>query len=74
LEANSLPNAEKNTKIIQLSNAFDKLKTRLNMSYEINLITENQYAHIQTYFMREIGVMVGGWLSWSNTKIVKSNL
>jgi len=65
LEANSLPNEKKNSKIIELSNVFDKLKTRLNMSYELKLITEKQYAHIQTYFMREIGTMIGGWLNWS---------
>jgi len=73
LEANSLPNAEKNSKIVQLSNVFDKLKTRLNMSYELKLITEKQYAHMQTYFMREIGTMIGGWLNWSNANCVKNN-
>jgi len=66
LEANALPNEKKHQKILELSIAFDKLKIRLRMAQELNLISERQFAHIQTYYAKEIGEMIGGWLKWSN--------
>lgn len=64
VEANFLPNEKKYFKISELSSSFDKLKTRLRMVQEINLISEKQFAHIQTYYIKEIGEMIGGWLKW----------
>jgi len=64
LEANALPNEKKLPKILELSITFDKLKTRLRMAQEINLISKRQFVHIQTYHIKEIGEMVGGWLKW----------
>ena len=65
LEINVLPNKEKHPKILDLSTVLDQLKIRLRMSQEINLISEKQFTHIQTYYIKEIGEMVGGWLKWS---------
>lgn len=65
LEANSLPNEKKYQKIKELSVAFDKLKIRIRMAQELNLISAGQFAHVQTYYAKEIGEMVGGWLNWS---------
>jgi len=67
LEANSLPNEEKSQKISELSLVFDKLKLRLRMSQELNLVSKNQYAHLQTNYSMEIGKMIGAWLKWANT-------
>ena len=69
LEANSLSNEEKYQKIKMLSVEFDKLKIRIRMAQEINLISAGQFAHIQTYYVKEAGEMIGGWLSWSNNFI-----
>jgi hypothetical protein len=65
LEANSLPNEKKYSKILELSIAFDKLKIRIRMAQELNLISERQFTHIQTYYAKETGEMIGGWLKWS---------
>jgi len=65
LEANVSSNSEKYQKILRLSVAFDQLKIRLRMAQEINLISKKQFSHIQTYYIREIGEMVGGWLRWA---------
>lgn len=65
LEANSLPNNEKKSKIMELSVAFDKLKMRLRMGQELRLISEKQFAHIQTNYNSEIGNMIGGWSKWT---------
>ena len=65
LEANSLPNEKKYQKILELSITFDKLKIRLRMAQELNLISAGQFAHIQTYYAKELGEMIGGWLKWS---------
>ena len=64
LEVNALPNEEKRPKILELSIAFDKLKVRLRMAQEMNLISERQFAHLQTYYLKEIGEMIGGWSRW----------
>ena len=66
LETNSLPNEKKYSKILELSITFDKLKIRIRMVQELNLISERQFAYIQTYYAKEIGEMIGGWLKWSN--------
>ena len=66
LEANALPNKEKYPKILELSVIFDKLKIRLRMAQEINLISKRQFVHIQTYYIKEIGEMIGGWLKWAS--------
>ena len=68
LEANSLPNEKKHQKILELSVAFDKLKIRLRMAQELDLISKKQFVHIQTYYIKEIGEMVGGWLKWAPQK------
>jgi len=74
LEVNALPNKEKQLKILELSTTFDKLKLRLRMSQELNLISERQFVHIQEYYVREVGEMVGGWLRWSRTSFASNNL
>lgn len=68
IQANSLPNKEKYSKISELSFVFDKLKIRLRMIQELSLISDGQFAHIQTYYAKEIGEMIGGWLRWSQYK------
>lgn len=68
VEANVLPDEKKYFKIVKLSTSFDKLKVRLRMAQEINLISKRQFAHIQTYYLREMGDMAGGWLKWAFSK------
>ena len=65
IEANALPDNKKYIKISELSCSFDKLKTRLRIVQEINLISIKQFSHIQVYYMKEIGEMIGGWLNWA---------
>ena len=50
LEANSLPNEKKHSKILELSVAFDKLKIRIRLAQELALISERQFVHIYTYY------------------------
>lgn len=69
IEANALPNEKKYFRTSELSANFDKLKTRLRMAQEINLISKKQFAHIQTYYIKEIGEMIGGWSKWAFSKI-----
>ena len=66
LEANALPDKEKYPRISELSTTFDKLKIRLRLAQEINLISKKQFSHIQTFYLKETGEMIGGWLKWSN--------
>lgn len=68
LEANSLPNVKKYTKILELSLTFDRLKIRLRMIQELNLISEKQFAHICTNYTQETGEMIGGWLKWAESQ------
>lgn len=65
IEANSMPNNKKYQKISELSNIFDKLKIRIRMAQELELISEKQFAHIHTYYGKEMGEMIGGWSNWS---------
>jgi hypothetical protein len=41
------------------------LKIRLRMAQEIGIISTRQYVHIQSFYIKEIGEMIGGWLKWS---------
>lgn len=68
LEANALPNEKKQPKISELSITFDKLKIRLRMAQELNLISKRQFVHIQTYYIKEIGEMIGGWSRWAASR------
>lgn len=74
IETNMLPNSQKSEKIAELATAFKKLKMRLRMSQEINLISTGQFAYLQEQFMTEIEKMVGGWGKWSQPQSVKGNL
>jgi hypothetical protein len=65
VKANTLPRKEKHAKILELSMAFDCLKIRLRMGQEIGIISVRQYVHIQSFYIKEIGEMIGGWLKWS---------
>jgi hypothetical protein len=69
LEINSLPNQEKYQKLLKLSLIFDRLKIRLRMAQELNLISKKQFVHIQIYYIQEIGKMIGAWLKWSRQNI-----
>ncbi len=71
LEANSARNQDKRIKITELNKVYEKLKMRVRMSQEINLITINQFAHIEEFYLLEIGRMIGGWKKWSEDKIEK---
>jgi len=62
--ANMLPNQEKAGKICQVSAAFDQLKTRLRMAYDLKLILTKKYAYIVEQ-NEEIGKMISGWLKWA---------
>jgi hypothetical protein len=70
VEAYICDNDEKFSKIKKLSEVFDKLKLRLRMSQEINLLSEKQFAHLQTNYLWETGNMIGGWLK--NQEIAKN--
>ena len=48
-EANALPNKNKYSKILVL----------------INLISQKQFVHLQISYIKTIGEMIGGWLSWA---------
>lgn len=63
--ANSLPNHQKKTKISELDKVFEKLKLRLRMSQEINLLSVGQFAHLQENYLGEIGREIGGWMNWA---------
>ena len=65
VEINALRKQEKYSKILELSIAFDCFKIRLRMAQEIGLISKRQYVHIQSFYVKEIGEMTGGWLKWS---------
>jgi hypothetical protein len=65
IEANNVSFYQKKHKISQLSDCFDKLKIRLRMAQELNLISVGQFAHIQNVYMIETGEMIGGWWKWS---------
>ncbi len=64
--ANASPKKEKYSKILNLSIAFDCLKARLRMAQEIGIISQKQYTHIQTNYIKNTGEMIGGWLNWGS--------
>lgn len=65
IEANTLSGEKKLAKILALSITFDKLKIRIRMAQELDLLSEKQFVHMQSYYLKEIGDMVGGWLNWA---------
>lgn len=65
VEANNKPNHEKHRIVNQLSIIFDKLKLRLRLAQEINVISIGQFTHWQTNYLISIGQMLGGWLKWT---------
>ena len=65
LEANAAANTKKKEKILALSTSFDKLKLRIRLAQEVNIISVGQFAHIQENYLIEIGRMIGGFLKWS---------
>ncbi len=67
IEANSLPNDKKFLKIQALSVSFDKLKIRMRMAHEIEAISLGQFSHMNVFYTKEIGEMVGGWLAWAKS-------
>ena len=67
IEANSLPNNKKHSRILKLSQEFDKLKMRFRMMHEIDIITLGQFTHWQENYIQPIGVMLGGWLRWAKS-------
>lgn len=65
IEANALSNNQKAGKIFELSRIFDKLKMRIRMGQEINLLTLGQFTHLEENYLLEIGREIGGWLRWA---------
>ena len=63
--ANKSPDDRKKTKIDELSEVFDKLKLRIRMAQEIDLLSIGQFAHLEENYLLEIGREIGGWLKWS---------
>jgi len=62
--ANNLPNKEKSVSIVQASVAFDKLKMRLRLAWELKIINHQKLAFL-VETNEEIGKMLAGWLKWS---------
>lgn len=65
VEANNLPNKFKKEKIARLSEVFDKLKLRIRVSQEIELISLGQFAHFEKNYILPIGKEIGGWGKWA---------
>lgn len=65
IEANTLPNDRKEPKISELSAIFDRLKMRIRMSQEIQLLSVGQFVHLEENYLLPIGREVGGWLKWA---------
>lgn len=66
VEINSLPDSAKAKPISELSAEFDRLKLRIRMAQEIQLISEGQFAAIQEVYFMPIGQMIGGWKNWAD--------
>ena len=64
---NTLPNTQKAKYIRQASTSFDKLKIRLRVAYELNLIAYKQYTYIISQ-NEEIAKMLNGWLKWAENQ------
>jgi len=69
ITANVLSYKEKHAKILQLSIIFDCLKVRLRIAQEMSVISTKQYIHLQSFYLKEIGEMIGGWLKWSSERL-----
>jgi hypothetical protein len=65
IEANALPNHQKEREIKNISIAFDKLKIRLRIAHELKQISHKQYSYIIRQ-NEEIGKMIHGWQNWAN--------
>ena len=61
IEANGLVNNRKAPKISELSAVFDRLKMRVRLAQEIDLLSIGQFAHLQENYLLEIGQEIGGW-------------
>ena len=72
IRANNSFGQERHMQILELSLTFDFLKVRLRMAQEIKILFFKQYVHIYSYFLKEIGIMIGGWLKWSKNNISKN--
>lgn len=66
--ANNLPNNQKKNKISELSMSFDKLKMRLRMGQEIDLLSIGQFSHLEENYIQEIGKEIGGWSRWASSQ------
>jgi hypothetical protein len=64
--ANAFSREEKHLKVVSLSIAFDCLKVRLRMAQETGALSVKQYVHLQSFYLKEVGEMIGGWLKWSS--------
>ena len=67
IKANSLSNIEKFPEINCASIAFDQLKTKLRMAFELKLISPKRYAFLIIQ-NEEIGKMLSGWLKWAKAR------
>ena len=56
---------EKTLKIKELIVTFDRLKMRIRMMQDIDLISEGQFADLQENYILPTGKMIGGWYSWA---------
>ena len=66
IEINVLPNKEKLSRIKELGICFDKLKIRLRIAQELKQISEDQFSHLQSEYIKETGKMIGGWINWAS--------
>jgi len=64
ITANTHQNTQKAGTIRQASASFDKLKSRLRMAYELQLIASQQYTYIISQ-NEQIAKMLSGWYSWA---------
>lgn len=57
----------KKQKINELSLTFDKLKLRIRMFQELNLIKTKKFQMYQLHYLKNIGGMIGGWIKWADS-------
>lgn len=62
--ANSLPNKQKPEFIRLASTSFDKLKIRLRLAHEIQIISDRKQAFLVEK-NEEVGKMLAGWFRWA---------
>ena len=68
IETNNVSFYQKKAKLSELSVCFDKLKIRLRMAQELDLISVGQFSHLQIIYLNGTGNMIGGWIKWANNK------